>query len=619
MGTGPYEFKEQDAYDFAHFKGIETRKSGDELQFKYCPYCKGGSKHDVWTFAINLKKGAFNCKRDTCNATGNMISISRDFDFSLGKTVDEYFTPRKTYKRFPKRDKPLVSKDPAIAYMRDVRGISEETTRMYEITVQNDNQKVLVFPFYDEKGQMQFVKYRNTAHKKGDGGSKEWCEKNCKPILFGMNHCNMDNHTLIVTEGQIDSLTVIDCGIENAVSVPLGSQGFTFIPHVWNWMQNFTTIIIFGDKDENADHMTLLDEFSRRFQKRIKHVRYEDYKDCKDANDIFRKYGKEQIIQCIENAVELPVKQVVDLADVPDVDLFSIEKLPTGIKKLDRLLYGGLPFGGVHLITAKAGSGKSTFSSQILIRAKKNGYKCFAYSGELPNSVFKAWMTFQVAGRKYTFPYESGPNSGIVGYSISKTNKQLISEWYKGYIYLYDNSIIEDGEEMQGLLKIIESVIQQYGVRVVLLDNLMTAMIMDKTGGSNEYEKQTDFMNKLRVIAIRYNVMILLVAHMRKNNFDQSSNDEVAGSSNITNLAMLTISYERGKDLEDNQRLVKLLKNRLFGKLDTQGIVVEYDERSKRIYGDGDDPDFDYGFDPSDEKHYQVDAEWVSTNDNPFN
>ena len=609
MGTGLYEFKEQDAYDFAHFKGIETRKSGDELQFKYCPYCNGGSGYnrDMWTFAINLQKGAFNCKRDSCNAVGNMISLSRNFDFSLGKIADEYFKPRKVYRKFKKPTEPIKPTESSIAYLQGERGISEETIKRYEITTKKEQDNVLVFPFYDERGNLQFIKYRKTDFKKGVDKSKEWCESQCKPILFGMNQCNLENQTLIITEGQIDSMSVADCGIDNAVSVPLGCNGFTFIPYVWNWMQNFDTIIVFGDYDGN--HMTLLDEFARRFGQKIKHVRYEDYLDCKDANDLMRKYGKDQVRACIENAVALPVKQVIDLCDVEDVDIYAIEKVETGIKQLDRLLCGGLPFGGVHLITAKAGSGKSTFASQILIRAKKQGYKCFAYSGELPNYLFKSWMNFQVAGRKCIFEYQN-PSGTYQGYSISKTNKQLISEWYKGYIYLYDNSAIYEESETQGLLKIVERVIQQYGVRVILLDNLMTAMIMDDNGNGDDYSKQTTFVNRLRVIALRYNVMILLVAHMRKNNFEQTTNDEVAGSSNITNLAMLTISYDRGRDLGDNERFIKLLKNRLFGKLDFKGIQVEYDERSKRIYGEGDNQDFDYGFDPSDTENYQQEEEW---------
>lgn len=592
-----YEFREEDAIEFAKSINAQTKKHGDELQFKYCPYCKGGRgvSRDVLTFAINLKTGAFNCKRGSCGATGNMITLAKDFDFSLGSITDEYYRPRKQYRTFKERKEPIIPKEPAIKYLES-RGISEDTARKYEITTRNDHDNILVFPFFDEKGALQFIKYRKTDFEKGKDKNKEWCEKNCRPILFGMKQCNPENKTLVCTEGQMDSLSVAECGIENAVSVPLGKSAFTWISYCWNWMQTFDTIIVFGDFENGS--ISLLDEFARRFGQKVKHVRKEDYKDCKDANEILLKYGKEQVRACVENAVALPVQQVIDLCDVEDVDIFAIPKLKTGISQLDRLLFGGLPFGGVHLLTAKAGSGKSTFASQILIRARQQGYKCFAYSGELPNYLFKSWMTFQVAGRKTVFEYEN-PNTGYVGYSISKTNKHLISEWYKNYIYIYDNSVIDGKEETVGLLTIIERVIQQYDVRVILLDNLMTAMIMDVTDGSNEYQKQTSFVNSLRWIALRYNVMIILVVHMRKNNFGNVSNDEVAGSSNITNLAMLTISYDRDKDISEDQRLLRLIKNRLFGKLDTKGITVEYDERSKRIWGVGDDPDFDYGYDPN--------------------
>lgn len=591
-----YEFREQDAYNFARHVGASTREAGEEIQFRYCPYCKGGnhSKRDTYTFAINRKTGAFNCKRSTCNAKGNMIILSRDFDFSIDGITDEYFRPRKQYRTLKKID-PIIPKEPAIKYLES-RGISEDIARKYEITTQTGKDNILVFPFYDENGYMQFIKYRKTDFDKTKDKNKEWCEKNCKPILFGMKQCNPENKTLVVTEGQMDSLSVAECGIENAVSVPTGALGFTWIPYCWDWLQGFEKIVVFGDYEKG--HITLLDEFSRRFGGKVKHVRTDDYKDCKDANEILLKYGKNQIITCVENAVSLPIRQVIELSNVEDVDIFALEKLSTGISKLDRLLYGGLPFGGVHLISAKAGSGKSTFASQLLIKAREEKYKCFAYSGELPNYLFKSWMMFQVAGRKCVFSY-SNPGTGYEGYSISKTNKQLISEWFRGYMYLYDNSAIE-GDERVGLLKIIEKVIQQYGVRVILIDNLMTAMIMDSTSGGNEYEKQTDFINKLRLIGVRYNVLIILVAHMRKNNFGQMSNDEVAGSSNITNLAMLTISIDRGgNDDPENVRIIRLMKNRLFGKLELKGIPIEFDEKSRRMYGEGDDVDHDYGFSPN--------------------
>ena len=61
---------------------------------------------------------------------------------------------------------------------------------------------------------------------------------------------------------------------------------------------------------------------------------------------------------------------------------------------------------------------------------------------------------------------------------------------------------------------------------------------------------------------------------------------------------MLTMTYERGKDCDKNQRLLKVAKNRLFGKVETDGFVMNYDEKSKRIYGDGDDLDVEYSWNP---------------------
>ena len=38
-------------------------------------------------------------------------------------------------------------------------------------------------------------------------------------------------------------------------------------------------------------------------------------------------------------------------------------------------------------------------------------------------------------------------------------------------------------------------------------------------------------------------------------------------------------------------------KNRLFGRVETKGYVLDFDEKSKRIYGPGDDLCVDYGWD----------------------
>ena len=352
----PYEFKPQDARDFARFMRIKCFERNGELHFQQCPYCHHLTA-DKKTFAISLETGQFKCLRESCGAQGNMITLAQDFDFSLGNTVDEYYKPKKEFKTFKKIKQPIIPKDPALMYLKS-RGIGEEVAKKYQITVQTDDDTKLVIPFFDEKGNMPFIKYRKTDFVKGRDKDKEWCQAGGKPILFGMMQCNLAYKTLVITEGQLDSLSCTQAGIKNAVSVPTGAKGFTWVPYCWDWItNNFDTIIVFGDYEKG--HISLLDEIKQRFKMlRIKHVREEDYKDCKDANEILCKYGESHLRICIDNAVEEPLSQVKDLADVEDVNIFDIDKLETGISDLDDMLYGGIPFGGVTIITGKAGKGK---------------------------------------------------------------------------------------------------------------------------------------------------------------------------------------------------------------------------------------------------------------------
>lgn len=449
---------------------------------------------------------------------------------------------------------------------------------------------------------MQFIKYRKTDFDKTKDSNKEWCEKGCKPILFGMKQCNPDNDTLIITEGQIDSLSVATAGIENAVSVPTGAKGFTWVPYCYDWVSKFKTIVVFGDYEK--EHMTLLDDMVQRFPCMIKHVRPEDYKGCKDANEILQKHGAEAVRKAVENAIPIPVNRVIPLASVENVNIYELPKLKTGITELDRTLYGGLPFGMVCIIAGKRGDGKSTLGSQIMAYALEQGYKTFAYSGELPNYLYKSWFDFQIAGRHHII--ENQTDFGTVNRFIAKPNQELINSWYMEQAYIYDNRII-DNDEKEDLLKSIEKAIQQYGIKVILIDNLMTAMYIDEQKGSDKYDQQGQFVRNLTKLAIKYDCLILLVAHQRKNNFTADANDEISGSGDITNLAGITMSYNRGTKDEiekgivyEQQRKLVIAKNRLFGKINLKGIVLDYDERSKRIYGTRDDLDYQFGWNNND-------------------
>lgn len=598
-----YEFKADDAYRFAKHLGIHHQARNGQLHFYKCPYCNGSkSNKNENVFAIDLRTGMFKCLRASCGVTGNMITLSRDFDFSLGTEADEYYRPRKKYRTLPTPKKPYVPKDPAIRYLEG-RGISGEIAHKYEITVRTDNKNILVFPFYDDRGILKFVKYRKTDFVKGRDKNKEWCEKGCKPVLFGMKQCNDKFDRLIVTEGQLDSLSVASAGLENAVSVPNGALGFTWVPYCFNWMAKFQEIVVFGDFEKG--HMTLLEDFQKRFPNKIRHVREQDYQGCKDANELLQKHGPAAVRQAVENAVMVPVQRVLPLADVEDVNIYELPKLKTGIRELDRTLYGGLPFGMVCIIAGKRGDGKSTVASWIMANATEQGYPTFAYSGELPNYLYKSWFDFQIAGRNHIM--ENKTDFGTVNRFITKRNQELINAWYRERAYIYDSRIV-DTDEQEDLLKSVTRAIMQYGIRVVLIDNLMTAMYIDERPGTDKYDQQGRFVRELTKIAIRYDVLILLVAHRRKNVSSPDANDEISGSGDITNLAGITLSYDRGDKKDDidkgimteDQRKLIVAKNRLFGKVNLNGIILSYDEKSKRVYGPRDDVNVQFGWDKSD-------------------
>ena len=597
MRYAPYEFKPSDAYDFARHVGILCKERGDELFFKTCPYCKPrATRGNVNTFSINLKTGQHKCLRASCGVSGNMITLARDFDFSLGTEIDEYYAPKKKYRELPQPKEPVIPKPEALQYLES-RGISEEVAKRYEITVQTKNPNILVFPFYNEVGKLKFVKYRKTDFDKTKDANKEWCESKTKPILFGMKQCDTSFKRLVIVEGQMDCLAVATAGINNVVSVPTGAKGFTWVPYCWNWLCKWEEIIVFGDYEKGS--ISLLDELSKRLKTKIKHVREENYLDCKDANEILLKYGKEQVIKCVENAIPIPVENVIDLADVKDVDPYSLEKIPTRIQEVDKLLCGGLIFGCVNLITGKSGKGKSTLASQILGNAIDCGYNVFAYSGELPNFLFKSAIDFQSAGPQNVIEENRGE---YVRRYVRKSAKEEIEEWYRGKCMLYDRTMVND--EDTDLLKTIEQMIISQNVRVILIDNLMTMISQTNVKGS-KLDSQSNISHKLEDMARFYNVCIILVAHKRKDSGidDEDMDDSIRGDSDIVNSAGVIIHYNVNKDevdMDEFPRIIAVTKNRVFGRTNYNGWKVKFDEKSKRIYGNNDDPDYLLGWNKSD-------------------
>ena len=584
---GIFTVTPDDVFEVArHLPGVGTPRKPEhnELKLEYCPYCNGGKHKDKNTFSINTTTGAFNCRRAKCGAHGSLVTLARDFGLSLGRDADEYYKLKPGH--FRHIEKQLTEADvtdSAVAYLTG-RGIPAEIVKRYRITSQRDHPDILVFPFYDPDGkQITFIKYRNTAPKEGQ--SKEWCEKNCKPILFGMDQCDPEDKTLIMTEGQIDTLSVAAAGFKNCVSVPTGKNGFTWLPHCWDWLQSFRRLIIFGDHEHGE--ITLLEPMQSRFSGEVCHVRPEDYQDCKDANDILRKYGADGIRRCIENAERVIDPTVMPLSLIKEPDWGTFKCVSTGFGQLDGVI-GGLYMGGLTLITGERGNGKSTFASQLLAKALRQGETVYAYSGELPAWQFKLWLDRQLSGGNGVVEVSI---NGRKDYKLNEGAQAAMNRFYKdkAYIYCADDLDPEEGEK-QGVLQSVEKAIKQYGCTVILVDNLMTAL---ENAGPDLNWAQTVFVRKLATMARLYNVSILLLAHPRKSDTRgrEISSDDIMGSGNITNLATTVMAYEKpgemfyptGQGRPD--RVITVLKNRNFGDQLTgkDAVCTWFDPKTKRI------------------------------------
>ena len=243
----------------------------------------------------------------------------------------------------------------AITYFA-LRKISEETLKECQVACNAEGN--IVFPFYRD-GILTYVKYRKPIKwSKGDG-PKEWSERNQEPILFGMDNAAF-NKPLVITEGMIDALSIYEAGYHNVVSVPSGCNNLGWIESCWEWLENFSQFILFGDNDEPGQTMV------STIMKRLGEDRCmipQNYPPiilngeatnvaCKDANEILYCYGPEGLSEIIGRCEPAPVKGILNLASIPFVDPTTIPRIYTKIPALDHAI-GGLGEGSVTVFTGK--------------------------------------------------------------------------------------------------------------------------------------------------------------------------------------------------------------------------------------------------------------------------
>lgn len=327
---------ELDVITFADKHLAPYKIRNDEIIADTCPFCNGGESGDRETFYVSMSTGQYYCHRGKCNARGGWIRLLRKFGEAPNiNSVSQQFKPLDLV--------PRERTETIDEYFAD-RGISKETLDAFQIGSTDTGD--IMFPFYIE-GELIFAKYRKPTTSPGK--RKEWAQAGAPPVLFGMDLCDGDK-ALCLCEGQIDAMSLYEAGIRNVVSVPSGCENFQWIDSCYEWCNRFKTIILFGDNDQPGRKM--INTLVRRLgdERCLVVTEYPD--GCKDANDILVNYGPEVLKNVFESAKEVPIRGLVNLADVEDIDPTTVPRIKTMIPKLDSML-GGLALGGITIFTGK--------------------------------------------------------------------------------------------------------------------------------------------------------------------------------------------------------------------------------------------------------------------------
>ena len=126
--------------------------------------------------------------------------------------------------------------------------------------------------------------------------------------------------SIVITEGEIDALTCVECGHPNAVSVPNGAPAggnnalqLSYLdgevcPIKWP-----ARVIIATDGDAPGER--LRDEITRRIgPERACFVSYPA--GCKDLNDVLMKYDAEAVGRVLAEATPAPVSGIVEASSL---------------------------------------------------------------------------------------------------------------------------------------------------------------------------------------------------------------------------------------------------------------------------------------------------------------
>lgn len=543
--------------------GIDTKGHTSGEIKTVCPSCSHTRKKRSYPcLNVNLDKGVYNCWH--CGWSGG---IGKDF------------TPRvpmqKTYRKPEFKPQPLPTG--ALGFLTK-RGLTPEVIGRNQISAvtvympQIEGEvEAIAFPFV-KNGEVVNVKYRD---KEKNFRQESGAEK----TFF--KYDDIDPKCTIITEGEMDALSLEVVGFRNAISVPDGAptpdaknleNKFTFLDEPI--IDSIEKIVIAVDNDPPGKRLE--EELARRLGRdRCWRVLWPS--DCKDANEVLLKHGTEVLRHCIESATPFPVEGIFNLEDfTQEIDHIYEHGLPSGIStgwsNMDDL-YRPVE-GQWTLVTGIPGMGKSEWLDALAVNLAQQHFWCFGVCSPENQPV-----TFHATKLMEKF----------IGKRLSKMSKQEFAD-AKEWLNVFFKFILPEDRTLDAVLAKAKTLVKRYGMKGLIIDPYNELAHSGRRDNVTETEYVSEFLADIRSFARDNGVHVWLVAHpkmMRKEGSDGSypvpTGYDVAGSAHFFNKADNIIAVHRNKadPFAKSEVHVQKIRSRWLGQLGS--TALEWDASCGRF------------------------------------
>lgn len=394
-------------------------------------------------------------------------------------------------------------------------------------------------------------------------------------ILFGWQAWPVGGRRIVITEGEIDALTVSQCqGNKYAtVSVPTGAKGAkAAIQANLAYLKKFEEVVLMFDMDDAGRLAT--EECAKLLGPRARIAELPR----KDANETFQELGAKPVVTAVFEAKARRTAGLYTGNDVLNMGESTVEEglsfpWPTVTAKT----YGKRPHEMI-LYGAGTGCGKTDAMKEDIAHGIVNhGTKCMTLFLEEPNL-------------KLTLDTIAGKIDGVM---YHKPGVEFDQERYRATRQLVADHLVcfrvEDSIEPEDVLELIREGVEGHGVTEVYFDHV--TYILDAMGEAG-LDKTKQFMRALNDLNKALPFTLHYVAHLRKKDSKTKSHeeggritlDDFAGGKAITQYANFVIGLERSQQDEDDNNLTTLrgLKDRYTGEFTGVTVTLRYNPTTGR-------------------------------------